>query len=366
MERLYFDHNASSPLRTELRARMQHLLTQRFANPGSIHQEGQAARTIVEQARTRILRSIGGMSGALTFTSGATEANNIALQSLTPGSVLLTSQLEHPSIRDTAEELAARGVETRWIPHDSEGRLQLDRLASALEGVTMVAITAANNELGNVNDLGMIGRLCLEAGAALHVDAAQVWGRLPFQIEPGVSSVTFSAHKAGGPVGVGALWVDRANRYPAQSFGGHQERGRRAGTENVLFLDAMSHLVDVAPEEWLALAPLRDQLAAGLMELGGVRNGDPIAALPNTLNMSFLGIEAEELVMALDLEGIAISAGSACTAGSMEVSAVIDALGFDEARSMSALRWSLGPGTSAADIEAAIAAMHRVLVRIRA
>lgn len=366
MARLYFDHNASSPLRSELRARMQEVLGLRFANPGSIHQEGQAARTLIEQARARVLASIDGQSGALTFTSGATEANNIALQSLQPGDVLLTSRLEHPSIRDTAERLEEQGVELRWLEHDSHGRWRLDTLPTMLQGVRLCALTAANNELGNINDVETVAAHCLEAGVPLHLDAAQVWARWPFKVLPGVSSVTFSAHKAGGPVGVGALWVDQPQRYPAQSFGGHQERGRRAGTENVLFIDAMSRLPALTGDEWMVLAPLRDCLARELEALGGVRNGDPVRAMPNTLNISFEGIEAEEMVMALDLEGVAISAGSACTAGSMEVSAVIDALGFRHERSMSALRWSLGPGHTEDDVLQAAAAMKRVLGRIQA
>ena len=365
MSRHYFDHNASSPLLPALRERILETLKEETANPGSLHREGQRARSIIEQARAKVLASIQGQRGALTFTSGATEANNIALQSLRAGDVLVSSRLEHPSIRDTAEEMEERGVVLRWIEHDLRGGLSLQSLEAALDGAAMVALTAANNELGNINDIKEIGRRCDAAGVALHVDAAQVWGRWPLIAEAGVSSLTLSAHKAGGPIGVGALWVDRPTRYPSLTHGGQQERGRRAGTENVLFIDAMGALAQHEEPAWASLAPLRDQLAAGLEALGGIRNGDPERALPNTLNISFIGTEAEEMVMALDLEGLAISAGSACTAGSMEVSAVIDALGFDTDRSVSALRWSLGPGLDAADVDAAIEVARRVLERVR-
>lgn len=365
MNRLYFDHNASSPLRPALRERICSRLQEDVGNPGSLHREGQRARSMVEQARAKVLASIQGQQGVLTFTSGATEANNIALQSLRAGDVLVTSRLEHPSIRDTAGELEERGVTLRWLDHDPRGRLSLRSLEAALDGASMIALTAANNELGNINEIKEIGVRCAAAGVALHVDAAQVWGRWPLQVEAGVSSLTLSAHKAGGPIGVGALWVDRPDRYRPLTLGGQQERGRRAGTENVAFIDAMGALAQHAEPAWAALLPLRDRLAAGLEALGGLRNGDPDRALPNTLNISFIGTEAEEMVMALDLEGVAISAGSACTAGSMEVSAVIDALGFDTDRSVSALRWSLGPGLDTADVDAAIEIARRVLERVR-
>lgn len=365
MSRHYFDHNASSPLLPALRDRIAATLREDTGNPGSLHREGQRARAIVEQARAKVLASIQGQRGALTFTSGATEANNIALQSLRAGDVLVTSRLEHPSIRDTAELLEERGVVLRWLDHDAQGRLSRSGLDAALDGARMVALTAANNELGNINDIKAIGQACAASGVALHVDAAQVWGRWPLQVEAGVSSLTLSAHKAGGPIGVGALWVDRPDRYAPLTHGGQQERGRRAGTENVAFIDAMGALAQHPDAAWDGLSPLRDRLAAGLEALGGLRNGDPAHALANTLNISFIGTEAEEMVMALDLEGIAISAGSACTAGSMEVSAVIDALGFDTDRSVSALRWSLGPGLDTSDVDAAIEIARQVLERVR-
>lgn len=365
MRRIYFDHNATSPLRPGLRARLEQLLDQDFTNPGSIHQQGQAARTIVEQARGRILRSVEGMHGTLTFTASATESNNTALASLNKGDVLLTSAIEHPSVRKTAERLEERGIEVRHLPHDSQGVLDLEALPNALEGVTLVAIMAANNELGNVNDIKEIGRICLESNVPLHVDAVQVWGRWPFKIWPGVSSAALSAHKAGGPIGVAALWVDSRERYDAILFGGEQERGRRAGTENVLWIDLMSQLADDERFAWPSSGALRDQLASAFEAIGGVRNGNPHAAMPNTLNMSFPGFTAEELVMALDLEGISVSTGSACTAGSVEVSEVLQALGLDEELSASAVRWSLGPDTTEQDVRDAAKIMAKVLARIR-
>lgn len=364
MQRLYFDHNSTSPLRPALHARLLQMLSQGFTNPGSIHQQGQAARTIVEQARGRILRSLNGMHGALTFVSSATEANNTALASLARGDVLLTSSIEHPSVRTTAERLEERGVIVRYLPHDRQGVLDLDALPNALEGVSLVAIMAANNELGNVNDIKRIGESCLAAEVPLHVDAAQVWGRWPFVVHPGVSSVAMSAHKGGAPIGVGALWVDRRSRYDAILFGGQQERGRRASTENVLWIDLMSRLVE-EEQQWPTSGALRDQLASAFENIGGVRNGDPNNAMPNTLNISFPGFVAEELVMALDLDNISVSTGSACTAGSVEVSEVLQALGLDQELSASALRWSLGPDTTAEDVRQAVDTMTQVLARIR-
>lgn len=364
MRRYYFDHNATSPLRPALRTRLDALLARDFSNPGSIHQQGQAARTIVEQARRRMLQSLRGAHGTLTFTASATEANNIALLSLQTGDVLVTSALEHPSVRDTAKRLQERGVIVRYVPHDRDGRLELSALPSLLEDAKLVALMAANNELGNINDISEIASICDEQGVPLHVDAAQVWGRWDFHVVPGVTSVTLSAHKAGGPIGVGALWTDTRERYPAIIWGGEQERGRRAGTENVLWIDLMGHLADPA-QHWPDSGHLRDRLASAFEEIGGVRNGDPIHALPNTLNISFPGFEAEELVMALDLEGVSISTGSACTAGSVEMSEVLKALPIDEDRKSSALRWSLGDSTTAEDVDAVVKIMRTVLARIR-
>lgn len=365
MDRIYLDHNATSPLTIPVRERLWAGIQEGVGNPGSIHREGQRARGRLERARGDILRSLGGESGVLTFTSGATEANNIALRSLRSGDVLVTSYLEHPSLRDSAERLAEEGIEIRWLANDTQGRLSLDSLRDALTGATMVACTASNNELGNDNPVARMAAMCAAAGVRFHVDAAQVWGRFPFRVLPGMSSVTLSSHKAGGPIGIGALWASSAGLYPAQVWGGQQERGRRAGTENVLFADAMAELVRVPDARWQAIGPLRDRLWRGLEALGGLRNGDADACLPNTLNVSFLGMEAEELVMAMDLEGVAISAGSACTAGSMDVSSVMLALGLDDARTRSALRFSLGPDTSLAQVDEVILRTERVLSRVR-
>lgn len=370
MTRIYLDHNATSPMLPEISERLRRHLQEGVGNPGSVHREGQHARGLLEQARGKVLRSIAGQHGVLTFTSGATEANNVALQSLRAGELLVTTRLEHPSLRDLAEVLEERGVRLRWLEHDARGRIDLEAAAGVVEGGALVAITAANNELGNWNPVAELGQLCLERGARLHVDAAQVWGRLPFSVSPGVSSVTLSAHKAGGPIGIGALWAASPSLYSAQTFGGQQERGRRAGTENVLFADAMAALVDserfqANADAWASTAALRDELWARLADLGGLRNGDVERALPNTLNVSFPGTEAEEMVMALDLEGVAISAGSACTAGSMDVSPVIAALGFDEGRTASALRFSLGPYTRLEEIEEAVRRVASVLARAR-
>lgn len=365
MNRIYLDHNATSPLHPKVRARMLQRLADDVGNPGSLHYFGQRARTLVETARAAVMRSIGAVDGALTFVSGATEANNIALLSLKPGDVLVTSRLEHPSVRDTAMLLEERGVTLRWLPHDALGRWDMEAARDVLRGATLAALASANNELGNVNPVAAIAALCAEEGVRLHIDAAQVWGRIACRVVPGIASMTFSAHKAGGPVGVGALWVREASLYPAQTHGGHQERGRRAGTENALLIDAMGILATVDEPAWRACAVLRDRLAVALEARGGLRNGDAGSALPNTLNISFPGHDAEELIMALDLEGVAVSAGSACTAGSMEVSPVIHALGFDEARTASAIRWSLGPTTTEENIDAAIAAVDRIFARYR-
>lgn len=365
MQRFYLDHNATSPLRDDLREHLVALLADPPLNAGSVHQEGQRARGIVERARRLVLRSLpGAMAGSLTFVSGATEANNLALRGIAPSAPLVVSALEHPSIRDTATQLGERGRELRWLRHDDRGIIDLDDLRRAVDGAGLVTLMAANNELGNLNPIDEVAAICADAGVPLHLDAAQLWMRAPLAIPEGVSAMSLAAHKAGGPKGIGALWLRKGVGLEPQQTGGHQERGRRAGTEDVLMISAMGALA-AAPnfESWSRLASFRDRFESALVEeLGAVINGAVETRLPNTTNLSIRGREAEELVMALDLAGIAMSAGSACTAGSMDVSPVIAALGFDEARTRGALRFSFGPRFEEAWLEELIS---RVVGAIR-
>lgn len=342
-ERVYLDHNACSPMTRSVVDALRAVLDAPPVNAGSVHAEGQGARAMLERARRDVKRALGVRGGTVVFTSGATEANNLVLRGWPGAGALVTSRLEHPSVRTVAEDL---GRDVVWVPNNDGGRLDIDALTAALatDGVAGVSLMAANNELGTRNPIEAIAAGCADAGVPLHVDAAQVVGRLPFAVPDGVSAVTLSAHKCGGPIGTGALWLRDGFGVEALIRGGHQERGRRAGTEDVMgavgMAAALSHADHAA---WQGLATVRDALEAALVERLGVAVNGSGPRLPNTTNVSFVGREAEEVIQALDLAGIAVSAGSACTAGSIDVSPVIAALGLDDARTRGAVRISLGP-----------------------
>lgn len=368
--RLYLDHNATSPLADTARAALLQAVDSGPLNAGSIHADGQRARAKLEAARRTVLRSLGVTDGQLVFCSGATEANNLAIGAVaTSGRPLVVSRLEHPSVVAAAESHQVHGLVVRWLPHDERGRIDRTAARNVLQGAGLCALMAANNELGNRNDIDAIGALCAELGVALHVDAAQVAGRWAWRVPRGVSSVSLSAHKAGGPVGIGALWIAPGHVVPALHHGGHQERGIRPGTEPVALAAAMAAVYAAPDPRWNALEAVRDAIETVLGERGAQVNGDVSSRLPNTLNFSWPELDAEAGLMALDLAGYSLSAGSACTAGSIEPSPVIAALGLTAQRARGAMRISLGPehaGLDGAALGAAIAGVLEGAVAGRA
>lgn len=364
--RLYADHNATTPIIEAAAAAW--CSASSLANPGSIHTEGQRARAVVSEARRAVVAALGVTGGEVVFCSGASEANNHVLRGIGPGA-LVTSALEHASVTAPAALERAAGREVVILPNDRRGRIDLGALRARLVegGVACVSVTAANNEIGNLNPIPAIAALCAESWTPLHVDAAQVFGRFEWTPPAGVSAVTVSGHKFGAPKGVGAIWLAPGFDVAPLIVGGHQERGARAGTENVPAIHAFGVAVAAVDRAgWRATGPRRDRLEAALVERCGAEvNGDTAARLPNTTNLSFGRVESEELLMALDLEGVAASAGSACFAGSTEPSPVIVALGHDGARERSAIRLSLGPEWTDDDIDDAIERVVRVWERCR-
>jgi len=350
---LYLDHNSTSPLRASVRARMHAALDTDFGNPGSTHRAGRDARVRVERARRALRRVIGGEDGDVVFCASATEANNLALLGSTQSGRVVASRLEHASVMRTIEAMALRGTAIAWIDNDELGRVDVEQIEREIRSgdVGCVTLMLANNELGNLNPIAEVAQICAEEGLSFHVDAAQVVGRYPWVVPPGVTSATISGHKAGGPLGVGALWLARGQRLAPVLFGGAQERGWRPGTENVVVIDGFAALLeDVDDSKWGDLARVRDAFEDRLLSgAEGIRNGDVDHRMPNTSNVSFPAYEAEEILMSFDLAGIAASAGSACTAGSIEVSHVIRTLGLPSPRTASAIRFSFGPEHVAAD-----------------
>lgn len=361
---IYLDWNATTPPLPEVVAAMQQALADGWANPSSVHGAGRRARAVVEDAREALAAAVGVHPRDVLLVSGGTEANNLALHDA-PGIAL--SRIEHPSVTRVAEALADRGVPVVWLPVAESGRVDVEAIAPALERLpprSRVALMAANHETGVIQLVARAAELAHAAGARLHVDAVQALGKLPPASWNGADSVAVTAHKLRGPKGIGALcWREGAAPMPLLR-GGAQQRGLRPGTLDAV---AAAGLIEVlrrvgdGPARYAALAPLRDRLAEALRADGALVNGTA-PRLPHVLDVSFPGHRGDELVAALDLQGVHVSSGSACSAGTSEPSPVVTAmLGIERARS--AVRASLGDTTTREEMDRAIDAFHRVLAR---
>ncbi len=369
--RVYLDHNAGAPLRGPVRDAMLGVLAGPPANPSSAHREGARARRLVEEARAEVAALIGAAPAEIVFTSGATEANNLALRGVRAGTHIVTTAIEHASVLATAR---ARGPVTE-VGVDPEGRVAAaDVLAACTPEVGLVSVGLANGEVGSVAPVGAIAAGLAGRGILLHTDAAQAAGRLPVDVRSlGVDLLSLSAHKLGGPAGVGALWVRRGVALVPQLTGGPQERGRRAGTENVAAIVGFGVAARLAREELeqaaAHMAALTEALLAGLRARVPdlVPNGPQVGPrLPNTLNVRFPGCSGESLLVLLDLAGIAVSLGSACAAGAPEPSHVLRAMGRPPEEARSGLRLSVGPETTAAEIAYAVEVIARTVAEVRA
>jgi cysteine desulfurase len=368
--RVYLDHNASAPLRGEARAAMVDALDV-LGNPSSAHREGARGRTLVERARAEVAALVGAEPAEIVFTSGATEANNLALRGVAGAGALVTTAIEHASVLETARAI---GRELRIVGVDRQGRVAARDVVDACDAASLVSVGLANGEVGSVAPVADIVHALAGRGIVVHTDAAQAAGRLPIDVRRlDVDCLSLSAHKLGGPTGVGALWVRRGVVLTPLATGGPQERGRRAGTENVAGIVGFGVAARLARTE-LATAPrrmatLRDRLWAGIHAAvpDAVVNGPTEEPrLPNTLNVGVPGIAGESLLVLLDLEGIAASLGSACAAGAPEPSHVLRAIGRSEAEARSGLRLSLGPTTTEDDVDAVVRVVPRLVAQIRA
>jgi cysteine desulfurase len=370
--RTYFDHNAGAPLRPEARAAMEDVLGA-AGNPSSAHREGARARALVETARARVAALIGARPMEIVFTSGATEANNLALRGAPAASGrIVTTAIEHASVLETARAIA--GDAPTVVPVDREGRVHADDVVAACDpDATLASVGLANGEVGAVAPIAAIAAGLAGRATLLHTDAAQAAGRLPIDVRAlGVDLLSLSSHKLGGPAGVGALWIRPGTALAPQATGGPQERGLRAGTENVAGIvgfgvtAALAQAeLDVVPRRLAALIDsLWDGLRARVPDV--VRNG-PAAGprLPNTLNVRFPGCAGDSLLVLLDLAGIAVSLGSACAAGAAEPSHVLLAMGQDRDAARGAIRLSIGPQTTADDIAHVLDVLPAAVAQVR-
>lgn len=368
---IYLDWNATAPLREEALEAMLPYLREHFGNPSSTHQAGRKARVAVDAARDAVAALIGADPREIVFTSGATEANNLALVGVlarTPGRVLAT-QVEHPSVLEPLRALLQRGkIELEWVPMSPEGALEK---VSVSPGTRLVTIMAANNETGRLFSIADWAAVAHQAGALMHSDLTQAAGRIGVDVHAWkVDLGALSSHKIGGPKGVGALYVRRGLELEKLLHGGRQERSRRPGTENVAGIVGFGAAAAAAKRELenyaVRIRALRQRLWTGLQTLTPqpVLNTPLAESVPNTLNVSFRGFDGVFLLQRLDLEGLCVSSGSACSSGVSEPSPVLVALGFDSERIRGAVRFSLGWNTTEADIDAAVALVKRAVTSL--
>ena len=364
MERIYLDHNATTPVDPRVLEAMLPALREGFGNASSLHWFGQQARAALDQARAEVARLIGANPAEIVFTSSGTEADNTALRGSAaaarePRRKIVTTTIEHHAVMNTAKALAEEGVPVESVRAGAGGVVDLDDLRAKADARTaLVAMMLANNETGIVEPVAEAVRVAREHGALVHCDAVQAVGKITVDVRAlDVDTLALSAHKIYGPKGVGALYVKRGTRLKAFVRGGSQERNRRAGTENVAGIVGLGRAAELAREEMAGeaarLAGLRDRLEARLLALpGALRNGEG-PRVPNTTNLSFAEVEAESLVMALDMAGLAVSTGAACAAGAVEPSHVLRAMGLPLERVQASLRFSLGRTTTAEQVDRA-------------
>jgi len=369
------DANATTPLLPEVVEAMRPFWTEAFGNASSIHQQGQQARAAVERARESVAGLIGCRAAEVVFTSGGTESDNLALfGTLAPGDHLIASSMEHSAVMQAAEALAGRGVEVSFLPATGQGLVEPSALEAALRPNTrLVSVMLANNETGVIQPVRELANLSHAAGALFHSDAVQAAGKLAIDVKAlGCDLLSISGHKMYAPQGVGALFVRRNVRLRPIFFGGNHERGRRAGSENVAGIVGLGKAAELA-RVWLAngeqhsLAALRDRLEQEILaqvEEAGV-NGAGAERVANTSNLFFDHVEAEALVIALDLKGLAVSGGSACQSGSTEPSHLLTAMGLSPARARASLRISLSRLTTGDEVDVALALLPAAVARLR-
>jgi cysteine desulfurase len=375
MHRVYFDNNATSPLLPAVFQAMQPYLAENFGNASSIHHHGQQTRAAVERARESVARLLGCRASEIVFTSGGTEADNLALFGLlTPGDHLITSTIEHHAVLNSAKRMEQIGCQVTYIPVDPRGLVDPSDIRSALTAKTkLISIMMANNETGVLQPVEEIGRIAAEADIYFHTDAVQAAGKVSIDVAKiGCDLLSISGHKMHAPQGIGALYVRKGTLVQPLFYGGNHERSRRAGTENVAAIVALGKAAEIAQEsltngEVARLRAIRDSLEQNILrrveETGANSSGAP--RVPTTTNIYFDHIEGEALVIALDLKGLAVSTGAACSSGAIEPSHVLTAMGLKPERARASLRFSLGKQNTQKEAEFALSLIPETVARLR-
>jgi cysteine desulfurase len=375
MPRIYLDNNATTPVLPEVFEAMRPYFDERFGNASSIHHQGQETRAAVEQSRDSVAALLGCRASEVVFVSGGTEGDNLAIAGLTgPGDHIVASSIEHHAVLHACKHLEETGCEVTYVPVDGRGLVDPDDVRYALRPNTrLISIMMANNETGVLQPVDEIGKIAAEADVCFHTDAVQAAGKVPIDVKwIGCDVLSISGHKMHAPQGVGALYVRKGTRLQPLFYGGRHERSRRAGTENVPGIVALGKAAELAmlgferghDKKMLAL---RDRLQQGIlaqMEEAGV-NGDGAARVPNTTNIYFDYIEGESMVISLDLKGLAVSTGAACSSGAIEPSHVLMAMGLRADQARASIRFSLGKQNTEDDIDIALALVSETVARLR-
>ena len=378
MQHSYFDHNATTPVAPEVLETLAACLGQVYGNASSIHHFGQAAKKRLEAARRQVAALFHADAAEVVFTGGGTEADNLAVLGVVraaagPARHVITSAIEHPAVLEACAQLEREGVAVTRVRVGAGGVVNPDDVRAALRPETvLISVMHANNELGTVQPVAEIARIAREAAVPLHVDGVQAFGKIPVDLDAlGADLYSISGHKLYAPKGVGALYVRKGTRLEPVVFGGHQERDRRPGTENVPGAVALGAAAELAGRELAVnterLAALRDRFenaALGRISGAGI-NGARWSRTPNTSNLYFDGVDGEALVIALDLRGFAVSTGAACSSGALTPSHVLTAIGLDADRARSSMRFSLGRGNTAAEVDALVEALEASVAHLR-
>ena len=381
--RVYFDYNATSPLAPAVTAAVVRIASEVFGNASSVHHFGQEAKAVLDDARSAVATLINGDPSEIVFTSGGTEADNFAIRGVAGVSDgiettaakrhLIATAIEHEAVLNTLKALTRRGWRTTLLSVDQTGIVTPERLREAMTADTaLVSVMHANNEIGTIQPVAELAAIAHASGALMHTDAVQSVGKIPVDVRAlGVDLLSLSAHKFNGPKGAGALWIKRGTRLQAILTGGKHERNRRAGTENVAAIGGLGAAATLAAAklstEAVRLSALRDRLENGIVRAvpGTAVNGERTGRVPNTTNISFDRVEAESLLIALDLEGIAVSTGSACSSGTLEPSHVLRAMGLPTHRTQNSLRFSLGMFSTEEEVDRVIDVLPRLVEKLR-
>lgn len=378
--RIYLDHNATTPIAPKVLEILIAAQREQFGNASSVHSFGQIAKSLVDDARASVADLIGGRPQEIIFTSGGTESDNLAIRGVAGAAAsskrrrLVVSSIEHEAVLNTVKALGKIGWSTSFLPVDNRGIVLPEVLSKAItDDTALVSVMHANNEIGAIQPIRELAGIAHRHGALFHTDAVQSTGKISIAVnELDVDLLSLSAHKFNGPKGVGALWVKRGSRLAATMTGGRQERNRRAGTENVPGISGLGAAARLVAEKLAErsekdTAELRNRLETDILASvpDTFINGNMVIRVPNTTNISFDRVEAESLLIALDLEGVAVSTGSACSSGTLEPSHVLRAMGLSTHRTQNSIRFSLGLGNTSAQIDHVIKIMPRIVEKLR-